>query len=75
MEETDQVIIRLLSENDQKVETIRELERDLSEMRGLHQKTLDEVSQLKEKNFELVARVLEMEQKILESMDNFSILE
>ncbi|AVR52929.1 hypothetical protein MarSH_224 [Marseillevirus Shanghai 1] len=75
MEDTDQVIIRLLSENDQKVETIKELESTISEMRGTHQKTLDELSHLREKNFELVARILEMEQKILESMDNFSILE
>nr|WQM87150.1 hypothetical protein [Marseillevirus cajuinensis] len=75
MEETDQVIIRLLSENDQKVGTIRELENSLLEMRKVHQKSLDELSQLKDKNFELVSRVLELEQKILESMDNFSILE
>nr|WNL49876.1 hypothetical protein MarFTMF_360 [Marseillevirus sp.] len=75
MEETDQVIIKLLSENDQKVETIKELENNLSDMREIHQKTLDELSQLKDKNFELIARVLEMEQKILENMDNFSILE
>nr|WRK65123.1 hypothetical protein MarFTME_078 [Marseillevirus futianmevirus] len=75
MEETDQVIMRLLSENDEKVETIRELENSLLEMRKIHQKSLDELVQLKDKNFELVSRVLELEQKILESMDNFSILE
>ncbi|AHA46092.1 hypothetical protein ISTM_194 [Insectomime virus] len=74
MEEVDQVIIRLLSENDQKNEQIRELEQTTKDMREQYQKALDENTVLRDRNFELLSRLLETEQKILESADNVSIL-
>lgn len=74
MEETDQVIIRLLSENDEKLEQIRELEETIKIMRAHYQKTLEENSELKDKNFELLSRLLETEQRILENADNISII-
>ena len=74
MEEVDQVIIRLLSENDQKNEQIRELEQTTKDMREQYQKALDENTVLRDRNFELLSRLLETEQKLLESTDNVSIL-
>ncbi|AMQ10768.1 hypothetical protein [Brazilian marseillevirus] len=74
MEESDQVIIRLLSENDQKNDRIRELEQTTVDMREQYQKALEENTALRDRNFELLSRLLETEQKILESADNISIL-
>lgn len=74
MEEEDQVIIRLISENDQKLEQIRELEETIKDMRDIYQKTLAENASLKDRNFELLSRLLETEQRIVENADNISII-
>ncbi|ALX27509.1 hypothetical protein GMAR_ORF135 [Golden Marseillevirus] len=70
MEESDQVIMRLLAENDSKNERIKEYDETVEDLRRKYEAALSQISELKDKNFDLLSQLLELEQQILEQREN-----
>lgn len=74
MDESQQVISRLLLELDEKSDVINEMKEDMAILRGLMEKMHKENNSLSSTNFDLTSRILELEQKMMESVGNVSIL-
>lgn len=74
MDESQDVIMKLLSEVDEKAQIILEMQEQETIFRGILEKLRGENEGLVSQNFELTARILEMEQKLMEEAGEISLI-